>query len=405
MLVEPPESAPLPPGEPSAVTPFDASAPPALPTRGPVTALRVVGRNVQLDLSPAQERFTLGGAASPAVDLTLDGEQVSRLHLVLVRKGPKLNVLDQRSTNGTFYKGHRDPDFEIAPGDVFEVTRRIRLIALDPHLVILRQRLLWVLGLRNHTAADAAIEAIAANKPLLLVGPPGCEQRAIAEEIHRRSPFCDRDFVGAPVRFESRDEQDLILARGTRGTIFLDLARAEAPLPNHFVTGAFADSRPIVAAPSEERTTELLDHFARRLHVVPLATPADRPDDIPRLLDALIVQEHQRRLRELKEGAPPLGELLSITALGETNLDALKRHPWPGHFADLRRHVPRFHALLTSGLRLRATARALGLKSVSSVIEALDRIGVHVKSSDGDDTPIEGGADDELPTPPGTPTR
>lgn len=388
------------------MTPFDVSAPPALPTRGPVTALRVVGRNVQLDLSPAQERFTLGGAARPAVDLVLDGEQVSRLHLVLERKGPKLRVLDQRSTNGTFYKGHRDPDFEVAPGDVFEVTRRIKLIALDPHLLILRQRLLWVLGLRNHAAADAAIEAIAGNVPLLLVGPPGCEQRAIAEEIHRRSPFCDRDFVAAPVRFETRAEQDLTLARGTRSTIFLDLARAVDPLPNHFVSGAFADSRPIVAAPSEERATELLDHYARRLQVIPLAPPAARPEDIPRLLDALIVQEHQGRLREQAEAAPPLGELLSITALGEANLDALKRQPWPGHFADLRRQVPRLHALLTNGLRLRAAARALGLRSVASLIEALDRIGVHVRPSDGDDGPTESGTGDSaLPTPPGALTR
>jgi hypothetical protein len=74
-----------------------------------ITRLVVVGENIQLDLPPEQERFTLGAASAPAVDLTLHGEMVSRLHAVLTRKGAKLRVVDQRSTNGTFYQGHRDP--------------------------------------------------------------------------------------------------------------------------------------------------------------------------------------------------------------------------------------------------------------------------------------------------------
>jgi DNA-binding NtrC family response regulator len=264
-----------------------------------------------------------------------------------------------------------------------------------------------VLGLRNHAAADQALEAIAANKPLLLVGPPGCEQRAIADEIHRRSPYSDRAFVEAPLHFASRAEQDDVLTRAARGSIYIDATRLTDaadldPLPNHFVAGAFGDCRPIVAALSEEIATELLDHFGRRLHTIMLATPASRPEDIPRLLDALIVQEHDRKVQA---GEAP-GELLPITALGEENLAGLRVHPWPGNFADLRRQVPRLHALLTNGLRLRATARALGLRSVASLSEALDRIGIHVKPSDGDDAPIDGsGDDDERPTPPGAPTR
>ena len=114
-----------------------------------------------------------------------------------------------------------------------------------------------------------------------------------------------------------------------------------------------------------------------------LATPADRPDDIPRLLDALIIEEHART------GGG--GELLPVAALGAANVDALKAHPWPDHFVELRAHARRLHAVLTNGLRIRASARALGLKSPSSLVEALERIGVHLKPIDADDAPAKGG--------------
>jgi hypothetical protein len=301
-------------------TPFDSTAPPDVPIRM-ITRLVVVGENIQLDLPPEQERFTLGAASAPIVDLTLHGEMVSRLHAVLTRTGAKLRVVDQRSTNGTFFQGHRDADFELSPGQVFEVSRRVKLLALDPGLAILRNRLLWVVGLRNRAAADAAIQVIAANAPLLLLGPPGCEQHATAAEIHRRSAFNDREFVIAPTTFASRAEQDQLLARGTRSTVFLDLSRPTAPMPAHFVGHLFADCRPIIAAPTRERAVDVLDSYARRLQEIELATPAERPDDIPRLLDALIVEEHARA------GG---GDLLPLAALGAANLDGLKAHTVAG---------------------------------------------------------------------------
>ena len=385
---------PADPAVPVASTPFDAEAPPDEPVRI-VTRLVVVGENIQLDLPREQERFTLGAAPAPAVDLTLDNEMISRLHAVLTRKGAKLRVVDQRSTNGTFYRGHRDPDFDVSPGEVFEVSRRVKLLALDPGLAILRDRLLWVVGLRNRAAADAAIEVIATNAPILLLGPAGCEQRAIATEIHRRSAWSDREFVTAPAKFANRGEQDQILARGGRSTVFLDLHAPAPPLPAHFVSYLFADCRPIVAAPTRERAIEALDAYAHRLQAIELATPAERPDDIPRLLEALVVEEHR-----LAGGG---GELLPLSALGAANLEGLKAHPWPGHFPDLRHQVKRLHAVLTNGLRIRATARALGLKSHTSLIEALDRIGVSLTATDGDDLPID--VLNAPPTPPGSPTR
>lgn len=381
---------------PGGTTPYDAEAPPGLATRM-VTRLVVVGENVQLDLPPEQERFTLGAASAPAVDLTVRGEQVSRLHAILTRKGAKLRVVDQKSTNGTFRQGgYRDPDFEVSPGETFEVSRRVKLLALDPGLSILRQRLLWVVGLRNRAAADEAIQAIAKNAPILLIGPAGCEQHATAAEIHRRSAYSDREFVVAPSTFASRAEQAQLLALGARSSVFVDLTRSTAPLPAHFVSRVFADSRPIVAAPTRDRAFAALDNYAHRLHAIELATPAERPDDIPRLLDALVIEQHAR----LGGG----GDLLPVAALGATNVDALKAHAWPDHFVELRAYARRLHAVLTNGLRIRASARALGYKSPSSLVDALERIGVSLKASEVDDAlgPVDA---DDVPTPPGAPMR
>ncbi len=382
-------------------TPIHADA--ALPAVEPVTALRVVGRNVELLLSPAQASFTLGGAASPEVDVTLDGDGVSRLHVILQRKGPKLRVLDQRSTNGTYYRDRFDPDFELAPGDVFEVTRRIKLIALDEHLRLLRPRLQWALGLRAHAAVDDALAAIATNEPILLAGPAWCEQRTLAEEIHRRSPFRARDFVTAPATFETRQEQDAKLEHAARGTLYLDLTGATDPLPNHFVSSLFAGAiRPIVVASTEAQAEKMIDSYARRLLVIKLPPLAARREDIPRLLDALILQAGMGKGQA--EPAP-------LAALGDDNVAGLKAYDWPGNFADVRRAVPRLHALLTNGIKLRPAARALGLKSVSSLIEALHRINVHMRPSDDDADEIDdadgSSADpfrnDELLTPPDAP--
>lgn len=85
-MLQPPSSTTDEPITPPAVTPFDAEAPPSLEIRT-ITALRVIGKNVQFDLPEAQERFTLGVAPARAADLTLDGASLSRLHALVCRFG------------------------------------------------------------------------------------------------------------------------------------------------------------------------------------------------------------------------------------------------------------------------------------------------------------------------------
>jgi hypothetical protein len=374
-------------------TPTDERAA-GLPPRGPIVALRVVGRNAHLDLRTDRDRFVVGAAGPPAVDLTVEGELVSRRHAVLVRKGPKLQILDQGSTNGTFRRGYRDPDFEISAGEVFAVSRQVELLAFDQPLLTLRHRLLWVLGLRAHAATDAAVQDIATNDPILLIGPPGCEQLRLAQEIHRRSPFADHAFAVAPST-PTAHEALAVLTGAAGGTIYLDLSGRPG---GSFLLRAFAHSRPIVAAPNEEVAMEVLDDCARRCKVIRLAPPSTRPDDIPRLLDALVRQEHVER------GLP--GDPEPLAALGEANIAGLKAHTWPGHFDELRREATRLHALLANGLGLRRAARFLHLRSPGSLTEALDRIGVKVRRIESDGGGDGDGHENGEPaaTPPGAPT-
>ncbi|KAB2896579.1 MAG: FHA domain-containing protein [Kofleriaceae bacterium] len=380
--------------EPAEVRPLAVAATPAqpdtsLPPAAIVTALRVCGRNVELPLSIEQASFTFGAASAPAVDLTLDGEGISRLHAIIQRRGPKLRILDQRSTNGTYYRGKPDPDFEIAAGDVFEIThKRIRLLALDEPLRLLRPRLQWAIGLRAHAEVDQALEDVASDAPLLLVGPRHCEQRALAEEIHRRSPYRQRDLVVSPFAFATPAEYETKLDHAERGTLYLDLTDADPDkiaMPARFIARLFSGSiRPIVVARDQEQAQRLIGADALGLRAIRLPPLDSRREEIPKLLDALLLQA----------GAGDGDELLPLDVLGESNVDALKMYPWSNNFDDLRRIVPRLHSLLTNGCKLRASARSFGC-SVAAQRDALKRLGIKLASVD--DEPADDDGDERAP--------
>jgi hypothetical protein len=50
--------------------------------------------------------------------LRIDDHSVSRRHAILVRRGGRTRVLDDRSLNGTFVNGRRVEDAELSDGDV-----------------------------------------------------------------------------------------------------------------------------------------------------------------------------------------------------------------------------------------------------------------------------------------------
>jgi hypothetical protein len=405
------------PPELGGMTPVDEDAEDAPPAR-PITMLRVVGQPRELKLSGEKTSHTLGRDLEPAVDLTLDYDGVSRVHAVIYRKGNKLTVIDQNSTNGTYRRGERDSDFEVGAGETFQVTRKITLVALDEALVLLRKSLHWTIGLRAHGPVDDALMVAAKNGPTLLVGPEGCEQRRLAEEMHRRSPMRRGPFLPAPLRFAptgadvpadrrglcldlSRDEQTDLLKRAARGTLYLDLSQAdpdEHKLPaffvNHLLRGDLYPIRPIIAAPSKEHAAKLLDDetvdVLSRITLPPLNT---RGDDVPRLLDALILQASH---------ADGVSDPPRLAELGPDSMAGLAAAKWPGNFDELRGEaVPILRALLVHK-RVRQTADALSM-SKSTLHDWLRAHGVQVRPSpdDGKVDPEAGTNQNEVPAPPG----
>jgi hypothetical protein len=347
-------------------TPILAEPGLALPPSAPVIALRVVGKNLELRLSPERNSFTLGSAKAPEVDLTIDSAHVSRLHALVHRKGNRLTIIDHVSTNGIYWRNHREPSFEVVAGASFRVAD-VALLALDEQLALLRPRLLWALGLGAHEAADAALEEIALDAPILVLGKPGSDQEALARDIHATSPRRSAGFVGAPSHFDSRGDQVAALVQASRGTLFADLGR-DGTLPSFFVSHLFGvtyHTRPIIAAPTYERAAAVLgaDH-ARRMRVINVPPIADRRADVPRLLDAMLVQAGSSR---------------TVAELGDERVAALLAFDWPRNFDDLRRTAPRLLALIEHR-KLTPAAQSLGVTK-ASLHEALDRIGIRAGDS------------------------
>jgi hypothetical protein len=367
--------------------PLDEQSGLALPPSDPVTVFRLVGHNVELPLSPNKRTFTLGAAQEPEVEVTIPplfGARVSRLHALVQRRGNRLWIVDQQSTNGIYLDDRREPSFEIGAGDSFRVAD-VKLLALDEPLRVLRPHVQWTIGLSAHAAVDAALELIAGGRPLLLLGKSGCDQLALARQVHRASARRGREFVEAPAKFETRAEQTGLLARASRGTIFVELSASTGPLPAFFVGHLFGGDatpgvvvpapgdvaatttyhvRPVVSAPSLEVAEEHLGkENARRLAVINVPPLTERRSDIPRLIDTLLIKaESTRRVAEL----------------GAENVAGLMEYAWPQNLDDVRRQMPRLRALLEQGT-LRGAARVLNV-SPQAVREALERIGVRVRT-------------------------
>lgn len=346
----------------------------ALPPAGAVTALRIVGTNLpEIALSLDQLIFNLGSDDHPDIHIRVSSkiasgssqasETVSRVHLQIRRKGSRLWIVDMDSTNGTFIKDRRERDGDIAAGETFRVGT-VTLLAMDDQMRSLRPTLRWVLGFDAHAYVDKMLEVITAGDPLLLVGPPACEQRYLAEQIHCTSARRTFGFAAISAPLPERDQVGG-LAAASHGSAYLDLAEFSR-LPAWFVGHLFGDTyriRPIVASPSVETARlRLGDLNMPNLRVINIPPIRERSGDVPGILNSLF-----RR--------PPLESSREIIELGEPKVERLRAFDWPDNFDDLRRNAPKILAYIEAGFNERAAARKLG-KSHSAVSESLRRIGL-----------------------------
>ena len=328
-----------------------------LPPLGAITALRIVGRNQELPLLPTKRHFTLGSSPQPEVDLSVSSlagataatrEHVSKLHVTLQRRANRLWVVDQTSTNGTFVGDRRETAFDLAAGQSFRVGD-ITLLALDEALRTLRPSLQWVLGLEAHAAVDEALQVVASGTPLLLLGPTGCGQRALAEAVHRTSARSGHPFVAIQPPLATLPEQLAVLAHASHGTAFLDLSLVDGPSAR-FVDELFGPTyriRPIIAAPEIDLAgVRLGRERLPRLRVIGIPSLSHRAAEVPRLFDILF-----RRA----------GSKHSVADLGTASVAGLCARDWPNNLHDIELAAPRLLALLDHGKNVTAAAESLGM--------------------------------------------
>jgi len=347
---------------------------PSLPPADAVTALRIVGSRLPEVMLPPEKRiFNLGSDDHPDIDVRVSSkiakgddqaqEHVSRVHLQIQRKGSRLWISDKDSTNGTFIKERRERDGFIAAGETFRVGD-VTLLAMDDQMRLLRPTLRWVLGFDAHAYVDKVLGIITSGEPLLLVGPPGCEQRFLAEQIHATSARRALGFAVIAPPLSDR-EQGGGLAAAANGTVYLNLA--EFPkLPAWFVGHLFGETypvRPIVAAPTVETARlRLGDLNMPNLRVITIPSIKERRNDVPGILNSLFRQ-------------PPLRSEREVAALGEAKLDRLRAFDWPGNFDELRKKAPDILAYIEAGFNESEAARKIG-KTRQSLSELLRRIGL-----------------------------
>jgi len=346
----------------------------ALPPADAVTALRIVGSKLpEMPLPPEKRIFNLGSDDHPDIDVRVSSkiatgderaqEHVSRVHLQIQRKGSRLWISDQGSTNGTFIKDRRERDGFIAAGETFRVGD-VSLLAMDDQMRLLRPTLRWVLGFDAHAYVDKVLEVTATGDPLLLTGPPACEQRYLAEQIHATSARRALGFVAVSPPLPER-EQAGGLASASHGTVYLNLVEFSR-LPAWFVGHLFGTTyqvRPIIAAPTIEMARARIgDLNLPNLRVITIPSIKERRDDVPGILNSLFRQS-------------PLNSEREVSELGDAKVGRLRGFDWPDNFDDLRRNAPKILAYIESGFNEAAAARKLGIKR-QSLGESLRRIGL-----------------------------
>jgi len=296
-----------------------------------VTALRIYDGDREYPL-PQKTISTLG--ASRSCDVSVPGGGLSALHCAFVRKGTRLRVLDQHSTNGLYHGGRRVDLIDLYPGDLFTAAP-LTFLAMNDEMRVQRHVIADIVGTRYTPTPDRVlVDAVKSSQHILFTGEPGCDLDRLARAIHAVSLRRSRPLVELAVLPEDRGLQREILRRAARSSLLIDLEATRTPLDPTFCTMAFSPDHHIrvlviAATPSVARRLLSLDEMERLQHIW-IRPIAMRPGDVPELLDRL-----------LAERAAPF----RLTDLTSRNRDALCSHDWRDNWNGLRLAADRLTAI------------------------------------------------------------
>lgn len=299
----------------------------------PITALRIVGREVEYPLLAGHAIFSLG--SSPSCDLHIESKHVSGYHCSLQRKGQRLRITDQQSHNGTYFSGRREPNFDIGPGDMFTVASTT-LVALNEEMRLARPTLIEILGSEQRAAVDELLVSAVRGPHLILLGEEGCDQTRLARALHQASTRRHWQLLELSQFPSERAAQRAILDGARNGAILLSLKERSAPPDDAFRSMLLSPDfrvRLYIAAPSLAVAIAVLGFDAiTRMVQVPLRPLRERAGDLPWLLDRIF---HERQVK------------LRTADLRPINQRALRDHGWSQNFQELREAANRLISLST----------------------------------------------------------
>ena len=314
--------------------------------------------------------------SAPTCELVLSDKTVSRKHLMAELVGDEVLMVDQSSTNGTFFGGSRFEKIAIGFGAEVKLGRTVIKFLPDEEVVEPEPSPEAAFG--SIVGADTKMRQLfklladvaATNATVLIEGETGTGKELIAEEIHNHSPRRDGPFVVFDCGSVPRELIESMLfghvkgsftgAVGDRkgafaeahgGTIFLDeIGEMELDLQPSLLrvldkravrkvgsnTYEKIDVR-VVAATNRDLRAEVAKKTFRedlyyRLAVIRVSVPPlrERGADIPLLVNHFVQS---------------FGPQLGITA---DDMAKLIRHSWPGNVRELRNAIERA-CLLSQG--------------------------------------------------------
>lgn len=328
-----------------------------------VTALRMYDGAVEYEL-PRKHTFTLG--ASRNCDIPVPGWDLSAMHCLFERRGNRLRVHDQHTTNGTFYGGRRVEVIDLVPGDTF-TPAPVTFLAMNDEMRAHRPIIADLVGTGFTPSPDRVlVDAVKLSSHLLITGEPGCDLDRLARAIHAVSLRRSRPLVDLSVLPPERTKQRAIIKRAARSTLVIDLQSIEAALDSTFCSMVFSAEyhiRIIVLAPATSTARKLLPvENVERMQQIWLRPLVERPGDIPALLDRMLVER---------------GASLRIADLSPQNREALSAWEWRDNFVGLRTAadrlavIARVHGWDTMDWRERASATSIPRSTLHDWFTAL----------------------------------
>jgi len=304
------------------------------------------------------------GASQKKCDIAIPG--LSQIHCLLERRRDRLRLIDQASTNGTYFQDRRVADAWISPGDTFTLPP-VTLLAMNDDMWKHRPTFVDVLGMDSTPSPDKLlVEAARGSSNLLLWGEPTCDQEQLARAIHAVSLRSRRPAIELSEVPEERARQRAIIDSAARSTLILSLFSAQRRLDATFASMVCTPTyhvRVIVLAPDVDAARTLMPQDTvdqmQHIWVRPLAV---RSNEIDRLLDKYF-EQRQSSLR--------------TADLTPENRAALRAYDWPKNFATLRQVADGMIAYVAHG-GFRAAAKSLGMSGHSSLQHLFERVDLSI---------------------------